>query len=74
MALHAGCKGGPYLVKRWPHFEALARVLEARGWEVVSVGTPDEHVPGTRRAVGGTLEDTVRELMGCDALISKTAG
>jgi ADP-heptose:LPS heptosyltransferase len=74
VALHAGCKGGAYLVKRWPHFAELARALQARGYQVVSVGTPDEHVPSTLRATGGTLEDTARELLGCDALVSNDSG
>ena len=74
VALHAGCKGGVYLVKRWPHFAELAAALEEAGYTVVSVGTENEHVPGTGRAVGGTVEDTVRELMGCDALISNDSG
>lgn len=74
IALHAGCKGGVYLVKRWPHFAELAAALGAAGYSVISVGTEDEHVPGTIRAVGGTIEDTVRELLGCDALISNDSG
>jgi ADP-heptose:LPS heptosyltransferase len=74
VALHAGCKGGPYLVKRWPHFAGLAAKLREAGYAVVSVGLEDEHVPGTVRAVGGTLDDTVRELLGCDALVSNDSG
>ncbi|HEX8375578.1 MAG TPA: glycosyltransferase family 9 protein, partial [Geminicoccaceae bacterium] len=74
VALHAGCKGGAYLVKRWPHFAELAGRLTDAGYTVVSVGVEDEYVPGTIRAVGGTFDDTIRELLGCDALISNDSG
>lgn len=74
IALHAGCKGGVYLVKRWPYFEELARELAGLGYEIVSVGGPDEHVPGTQRAVGGTVAEVVAELLACDLLVSNDSG
>lgn len=60
VALHAGCKGGVYRVKRWPYFEELARGLAERGYEPVSVG--------------GTVAEVVAELLACDLLVTNDSG
>jgi ADP-heptose:LPS heptosyltransferase/glycosyltransferase involved in cell wall biosynthesis/tetratricopeptide (TPR) repeat protein len=74
VALHAGSKQGVWAAKRWPHFDVLARELARRQVEVVSLGVPDEFVPGTLDRTGLTIERMAEELTLCDALVSNDSG
>lgn len=74
IGLHAGSKGGIWSAKRWPHFAALAGLLQAGGWDVVSFGSPDEHVPGTIDATGTELEATIDGMRRCRYFVSNDSG
>jgi glycosyltransferase involved in cell wall biosynthesis len=74
IGLHAGSKSGAWAQKRWPHFGALAALLAAEGYEVVSFGTPDEYVPGTLDLTGGSIEEMARRMLDCRAFVANDSG
>ncbi len=55
--LHAGASALRPL-KRWPRFAELARVLRARGLEVVWIGGPEEHELNQRLSAAGGIDAT----------------
>lgn len=74
IAMHAGCKKGNWVAKRWPYFAELATRLRGLGYEVASVGTEDEYVPGTLDLTGGSIETMIDRLTTCDLVISNDSG
>ncbi len=74
IVLHAGGKAGEWAVKRWPYFEALAAQLMARGWEVISVGAPDEYVPGTIDRTGTPLQESISTIQGASYVVANDSG
>ena len=74
VGLHAGCKSGRWLAKRWPYFEALAQRLTAAGLEVISVGGVDEFVPGTLDRTGLPLHQSIEQIARCAYFISNDSG
>ena len=74
IAFHGGSKGGRWEAKRWPHYTRLAEALVADGYRVVSVGIPEEHVPGTEDWTGGTVGEMADRLMQTDYLVSNDSG
>lgn len=53
VSLHAGGKPGrEWSSKRWRNFEELASRLAGSGLSVVSIGSQDEYIPGTRNMCG----------------------
>jgi len=74
IGLHAGCKSGHWLAKRWPHFSTLAERLMQRGYRVASFGTPDEYVEGTENRTGGTIREMCEAMLACSHFIANDSG
>ncbi len=74
IVLHAGGKPGEWEVKRWPLFEALAKDLMARGWEVISTGMPHEYVAGTVDRTGTPLVETLQTIGDAGYVIANDSG
>lgn len=74
IAFHGGSKGGRWEAKRWPHYSQLAEALIKDGFRVVSVGIPEEHVPGTEDWTGGSIGEMADRLLGVDYLVSNDSG
>lgn len=74
IGLHAGGKTGVWAVKRWPYYEALSAQLKAEGWEVVSLGGPDEHVEGTVNLTGTPLKESLENVSSCAYFIANDCG
>jgi glycosyltransferase involved in cell wall biosynthesis/ADP-heptose:LPS heptosyltransferase/Flp pilus assembly protein TadD len=74
VGFHAGCKGGVWGTKRWPHYATLAKRLKARGIRVASFGTADEYVAGTTNYTGGSIEEMTRNMLSCSHFVSNDSG
>ncbi len=74
VGIHAGCKDGAWLVKRWPHFPELVARLSASGFEVHSFGAKDEHVEGTVDATGTPLATTIANIAKCSYFVANDSG
>jgi ADP-heptose:LPS heptosyltransferase len=74
VGVHGGSKEGYWASKRWGGFPELAARLTARGYEVRSFGTPEEHVPGTRDMTGGSIEEMTLALRDCAYFVSNDSG
>jgi ADP-heptose:LPS heptosyltransferase len=74
VAIHSGSKGGIWAAKRWPGYAQLAGRLIGEGYEVLSVGTVDEYVPGTTDKTGLSIARMAEEISTCEALVTNDSG
>jgi ADP-heptose:LPS heptosyltransferase len=74
VVIHAGSKGGNWSSKRWPYFEELVAFLASTGAEVVSVGVPEEYVPGTIDRTGLSIGDMADVVASARLVISNDSG
>jgi ADP-heptose:LPS heptosyltransferase len=74
VGLHAGSKGGTWVIKRWPRYAELAGRLIENGYRVASFGIPDEYVEGTEDRTGGSIEAMASQMRECSYFISNDSG
>ncbi len=74
VGIHAGCKDGIWLAKRWPYFRELADRLKKHGFEVSSFGGADEYVEGTTDRTGTDLATTIRNIAACSYFVANDSG
>lgn len=74
IGIHAGCKPGIWDKKKWPYFSELTVELKRHGYDVLSVGSENEYVEGTKNYCGLKIEDTVSVISQCDGFISNDSG
>jgi tetratricopeptide (TPR) repeat protein/ADP-heptose:LPS heptosyltransferase/glycosyltransferase involved in cell wall biosynthesis len=74
IGVHAGCKDGIWLAKRWPYYAELIDILQAKGYEVHSFGSPDEYVPGTVDRTGTDLETSISNIASCSYFLANDSG
>lgn len=74
IGIHAGCKPGYWQKKQWPYFKELSAKLINSGYDVVSLGIPDEFVEGTIDGTSLDLWDTVNQILRCSFIISNESG
>lgn len=69
-----GKSGYPWENRRWPHFSQLVERLKNSNFEVVSLGAPDEYVPGTINHTGISFRESLDILLSLDAFIGPDGG
>ena len=74
IGFHAGCKPGHWMKKQWPYFAELAVLLQEKGYEVISLGTPEEYVEGTGNATSYDTWDMVSAIQKCEYIVSNDSG
>lgn len=74
VGVHAGCKTGVWMAKRWPYFEELVARLQSDGFEVCSFGSADEYVEGTTNWTATDLETTARNIASCGYFVANDSG
>lgn len=74
IGIHAGCKPGYWTKKQWPYFKELIVKLQSAGYEVVSLGVPDEYVEGTINGTSYETWDMVNNIQQCAFLVANDSG
>jgi ADP-heptose:LPS heptosyltransferase len=74
VGLHAGCKTGHWVSKRWPFYSALVQALQARNIRIASFGTEDEYVDGTENLTGGSIREMAERMLACSHFIANDSG
>ena len=63
-----------WLVKSYPHYVELAKLLVDAGYSVGSIGAEDEYVAGTQKLTGLNFTDSLAHMKGCKLFISNDTG
>lgn len=72
---HCGRMGKEkWMAKSYLHWARVAELLKERGYRVGSIGSEDEHVPGTEDYTGLELEDSLAVLKGSQVVLCNDTG
>lgn len=63
-----------WLVKSYPHYSELAKILIDEGFSVGSIGSHDEYIEGTQKLTGLDFEFSLSYIKGCKLFISNDTG
>lgn len=74
IGIHAGCKPGHWTKKQWPYYKQLAERLISTGYEVVSLGIPEEYVEGTIDGTSFDSWDMINQIQQCAYIVSNDSG
>ena len=74
IGIHAGCKPGHWTKKQWPYYKQLSERLISAGYEVVSLGIPEEYVEGTIDGTSFDSWDMVNQIQQCAYIVSNDSG
>lgn len=74
IGIHVGCKPGYWTKKQWPYFKELIVKLQSAGYEVASLGVPNEYVEGTINGTSYETWDMVNQIQQCTFVVANDSG